>query len=480
MSTQFLAWAEKIESVDTQWRAHAVVETLRDKKMLPIFGRLFFGDEIGNEIPELHFQIASHISSPKNEAIIVPRGHGKTTWFRIDLIHDIVYELEPFTVLVGDSSNAAKRSLNYIRKQFETNQMLIQTYGDMVPAFSPKKARKWTDSHIETTTGINVIAVGVGKGRGLNIGGRRPSKCLIDDMEDRDGVRSEDIRKKQKEWLYQTLLPAMDKDTGKVKMIGTVLHYDCILLDFYRKFGGIKRAAIEDEDGRPSLDGEPIWWSKERLDDMKKSIGTFSFAQEFMNDPATDEFSDVKMNWIVRLNEDQIRLMDENGDYRYNFISALDPNISTKQTADDAAICTIAVNKKDKNDIIVLNIEHGKWGMTRTLDMCKRVYDRYPHQAFYVESVAFQEHLRQVIAEAGVPAKPITVSKDKRARLQKHVGKIEFGVVKFAPHTEDLITQLVQFPNGKHDDCVDSMVHCLDMVTNQKGFLFVVLGDDDD
>jgi len=409
------------------------------------------------------------MGSTKSGAGIMPRGHAKTTWARIKLIHDIVYEKEPFILFVGDALAAAKRSLNFVRVQLESNKPLRDVYGDLVPRFSPKTKKHWNDEQIDCTNGVVCLAIGALKGRGLNIDGNRPTKALVDDMEDKEKVKSDVQRRKYKEWMYDTLMPAMDRKIGKVKMIGTVLHFGCLVLEFHNRFGGIKRAAIEDEDGKPALDGKPIWWSMDDLEKAKKNIGSFAFAQEYMNDPATDEHSDVKLAWIQRF--ENINMYDDRDKLLYKVYSAIDPNVSEKQRADEAALCTVASTKnaEGEREIYVLSCEHGRWGKSKSIQMAKRIYDRYPHKKFGIENVSAFEFLRHDLNQAGVPATPLYPQKDKRGRLQEIVGLIEYGNIKFGPHVDDLIMQLIQFPNADHDDMVDAFVHAVKMAVDDSG-----------
>lgn len=465
----FDQWSAILKKVPHE-KKHAFIEqSLEGNDMLHIFGRYFFPHVIkSSELVDVHVQFCEWMGNDETGAGIMPRGHAKTTWARIKLIHDIVYKKESFIVFVGDALSSAKRSLNFCRIQLESNTPLRDVYGNIVPRFSPKTKKHWNDEQLDCTNGVVCLAIGALKGRGLNIDGGRPTKALIDDMEDKERVKSEAQRQKLREWMYDTLMPAMDRETGKIKMIGTVLHFDCLVLEFYKKFGGIRRAAIEDENGEPSLDGKPIWWFMEDLEKIKKQIGSFAFAQEYMNDPSTDENSDVKMSWIKRV--DHVKLVDGQNKQLYYIFSALDPSVGQSQTSDESAIATVALKiGADDVDITVLSCEHGRWNLPRTIDECKRVFDRYHHKEFGIEVVAFQEHLRELVSKSGIPAKPIKVHKDKRARLQEIVGYIEYGNIKFAPNCEDLITQLIQFPNADHDDRVDAFVHAVKMALQYVG-----------
>jgi len=475
-------WLADLEQVPASERAEFIRLSLRSKSMLHVFGRYFFPEEIpqGEDLAGVHYDLIRDFSSPKNTVEIVPRGHAKTTWARIDVLHDVVYQHEAFIVFCGPTMTDAGASLGYVKTQLENNPLLHDVYGYMVPPFDPRHRVKWTDTHFEAN-GIIVMARGAGKGRGLNIRGKRPTKIIIDDIEDQEKVKVQLQREKLEQWVTKVLIPALDPKRGKLKMLGTVLHYDCLLLKMYAKYGGVRRAALEDNEGKPSLDGSPIWpsrFSKEKLRSILEDIGTFAFAQEYLNDPMTDENADVKLKWIQRIGD--IRLVDEQDKPLWRVYSVLDPAVSEKQTADESAICTVAAKIKTHADqdleIVVLGIEHGNWGITRSVQKANQVHTRYKHEKFGCENVAFQEGLRQVLNENSVPAVAVNPkSKDKRSRLLNIVGLIEFGKIKFMDRVcEDLITQLVQFPNADRDDMVDAFVYAVEMARGSGGGFMAV------
>ena len=472
-------WLKELEQVPKEQQGEFVRESLKPKHMLHIFGIHFFPNQVrGIETPEFHIEMHEELAKPDSSAIIEPRGHAKTTWVRIDVLHDIVYEHEPFIGFISASANDAYTSIAYVKSQLESNDLLRSTYGNLVPAFDPRRRRRWKDNHIETVNrvsgkdGVVVIARGAGKGRGLNIKGRRPTKLILDDIEDDEQVRSEMRRKKMEHWLFNIIIPSLDPDVGRFKMIGTILHYQCLVLKVYEKYGGVRRAALE-KSGKPSLEGKPLWpamWSKERLQKRMEEMGTFAFSQEYLNEPMSDENADVKLAWIVRI--PAVKLYDHQQRKLWSIHTGLDPAISMKSTADESAFVTVAkkLNPPDNVlDIAVVSVLHGRWNMTGITQQAKRVFDRYPHDKFIVETVAYQEGLRQVLNANGVPAKANNPKGDKRSRLQRIVGYIEFGNIKFMEGTEDLITQLVQFPNTDEDDIVDAFVMAVESALGSSG-----------
>lgn len=476
-------WLSDLEALPASEQKGFVYESLREKHMLHIFGRYFFPTEIpeGSDVPDIHHDIIREVSSPESSAVIVPRGHGKTTWVRIDIIHDIVYKHELFLVLIGATLEDSKQSFSYVKGQLETNEVLTAIFGDLVPQIRARSRRKWSDKHFETANGVVCIARGAGKGRGLNIKGRRPSKIVIDDLEDDKSVLSEVQRRKLNDWFYRVVVPSLDRTKGRFKMIGTVLHYDCLVLKVWQKYGGIRRAALEDEEGKPSLDGKPIWPERFSLYDLLKGpnalivqMGTFNFSQEYQNDPMNDENSPVKMAWIKRITE--FKLYDGNTQL-WKFYSCLDPKVKKNQTNDEAAIVTVAKKIKVRDDeplrLVVVNIAHGNWQESTTVDNCAIAAARYNHTKFGVESVAFSELYREKLGGAGIASVAVNPkSQDKMTRLLRITGLIQFGNIEFMPGTEDLVTQLLQFPNGVRDDLVDAFVYAVELARGSGGTSF--------
>ena len=73
--------------------------------------------------------------------------------------------------------------------------------------------------------------------------------------------------------------------------------------------------------------------------------------------------------------------------------------------------------------------------------------------------------LAQELRQSGIyTVKPVPVERDKMGRLFVHQAKFEAGLVLFprkAPFLAQLETELLTFPQGKHDDQVDSLSQAL-------------------
>ena len=102
----------------------------------------------------------------------------------------------------------------------------------------------------------------------------------------------------------------------------------------------------------------------------------------------------------------------------------------------------------------------------------------------FVESVAYQEALPQMLELHGIKAEAIKPKGDKRTRLSLTSTSIKSGVIKFPRHgCEDLIEQLVGFGVEKHDDLADAfslLINAtLDKHSNEGTIMFFFLGGDD-
>jgi len=446
-----------------------VKKSLKDKVNLHIFGRYFFPHIIkgDDEVPECHLDLIDAITDGNDGAVIFPRSFAKTSWEKIDTIHDIVYSLEPVILYISSSLGEAQFHFESIKSEFERNENLIATYGYLVPP--PELiGQKWTNTHFETTTGVNMVARGAGKGRGVNIKNQRPTKIIADDIETDEQVRSSILRQKLHDWLFNVILPSKDSERGFFKMIGTVIHPECEILKFYKGHGGIFRQAKEN--------GHSIWpamwpdWKLERLENgftddqgqYHEGIGKRAFMQEYMNQPINDTTSVIKREWI------------EANFYQYlpdelEIKMAVDPNAGLSTFADYMAISVIGKERKT-GDRFVLDRWRGRIPITQQAEKVLEYKKRWNPNQIGIEKVKTMNALYQYCLDLSakddwgcgiIPLNP--KGEDKLSRLLRFQPLIEQGKIKFNRSHEDFHLELEAFPNGEFDDMCDSFIYCLSM-----------------
>jgi predicted phage terminase large subunit-like protein len=392
----------------------------------------------------------------ENGAIIFPRNHAKSTWIAIDTIHDIVYGTEPVVIYVGKTMADAQLHFDGIKHQFENNRLLITVYGNLVPQGSQQET-KWTNKHFETTNGVTVIARGAQKGRGAKVKGKRPTKIILDDIEDDAEVRSSEQRKKLHNWVEGVVMQMIDRKRGFVKMVGTVLHPKSELVLFYENYGGIFRKAIEN--------GVPIWWTMPELDEKKRSMGSLLFRQEYMNEPITEAERLVKESWIRKVPPPPLRDLEKK--IIADVYGALDPAISEKETADYTALSTVARNR-DSGKITVMDAFRDHLPFHEQVRLVQNKHVEWSYAMFGIETVAYQKALKQELDRIGaqngiyVPTTELVPDKDKVRRFMAVLPYIENGTVEFANTLpQEFFDELLAFPNGTNDDQVDALVNAV-------------------
>lgn len=479
----YVEWCRDLQAIPIQEQSAWIKASLRSKKHLHIFGRYFFPHIIwGNRpVPECHHDLIGELTDREDSAIIFPRGFSKTTWEKIDTLHDIVYALEPVILYVSHTLTDAQFHFESIKGELESNELLISVYGDLVPPPS-QLSYKWTNKHFETTNGVNLVARGAGKGRGVNIKNRRPTKIILDDIETDDEVKNPKLRLKLQDWVNRVIIPSKDKERGFIKMIGTVLSKNCLLLKFYKGHGGIFRKAIER--------GKSIWpnyWKIQDLHDIRdgytdadgnyvEGIGSRAFSQEYLNTPINADTAIIQEKWVEENLYDQLPTTPG-----LRTVIIFDPQSGESDSADFYGLAVVGSFPKDPHRYL-MEIKRGRASQLAQAGLVVKTYQRHKATCMFVgvEKILAQVAVYQLVLdwkagkislkEFGVDDNdrniPINFvdpgGKDKVARLEMHEAAFEIGHVHVHRTMSVFIEQLTSFPDVEHDDDIDAFVYALD------------------
>lgn len=479
----YAEWLADLEAIEPSQQQGFIFRSLKKKRNLHIFGRYCFPHIIkgADEVPECHIDLTCELGKRKDGAIIFPRGFAKSTWEKIDTIHDIVYHIEDVILYVGASLGEAMPHVESIKAELEGNKILAQVYGNFVPP-TTLKGRKWTNRHIETTNGVNLVARGRNKGRGVNVKNKRPTKIIVDDAEDDVQVRNPDQRGKFHDWLYNVIFPSLDAERGFIKMIGTNIHELCEVYAFYKKHGGIFRRAIEN--------GKPIWEARfghEKLEREKIRIGTRAFNRELMNNPTSEDEAKIKREWLEK---GHYVLLDPA--FAYEAVIYIDPQAGESADADEFAITVLYRQKGNVHRYVVEQVA----GRVTQNDQAREVVRAWlRHKAITrivgVEKVLNQTAVYQTLIDWKARKinlnppdckegddgwidesdrnMPLTahspMGKDKVARLEIFEPDFERIEIHLRKEMEELAHQLMFFDPDKleHDDRADSLVGALEL-----------------
>lgn len=118
-------------------------------------------------------------------------------------------EIDNFILITRRSEKMAKQSLADIAHIIETNEDIIDDFGEL-------KGDKWLQIHIQTNTGVDLQCNGRGQSpRGSLIRDKRLTLALNDDLQDPEELLNPDNREKDETWLFTDWMAAGDMG-GKI------------------------------------------------------------------------------------------------------------------------------------------------------------------------------------------------------------------------------------------------------------------------
>jgi predicted phage terminase large subunit-like protein len=439
----------------------------RGRENFQWFCRYYLADYFICEPAAFHTELSEAADHQKRGIFAAPREHAKSTVITFGkVLHSIVYRLARFIVIIRDSEDVARLSLDDIRQELEGNERLIEDFGDLIGR------RKWAEAEFITANGVKVLGRGRGNPvRGLRYKQFRPDLVIVDDIEDDESVDSRQQRDKLERWLLRAVL-GMIAPEGRFFMIGTILHHDSVLVRFLKKpdvfFTKIYRA-IDDT-------GKPLWparWPKKRLDQKRLEIGVRNFATEFMNDPANEEDQIFSANAWRYFGDDDLRGL------KLNLVAAIDPAIGLKQKNDNTAVAVVG---EHNGNYYVLRIAIRKLKIQQQVQLVLATYREWPAiYKFGFETIAYQDALKQLVDDASRQANlqiPCTavedISSDKIRRISRLAPLVEQGRLFFPSAGSSYWTPDVQLcldefealgvSANSHDDGPDAVERAISLL----------------
>jgi phage terminase large subunit-like protein len=275
----------------------------RAQKDCIFFGNRYFQHLITQNSPPFHLSLIDIVEHSGHDriSILAPRGHAKSTWLSIIYpIWKIATNREIKIIIVSDTGDQAGMFLRAIKDELEANERLIEDFGTFYqkPASGSPNVWRACDITVIRYSRAKEPTIVCG-GTGKRIIGRRADLIIVDDPLNEENTENEKQRQKTLRWFRKTLTPIVNPDTGKIVVIGTRKHPQDLHSELgknprYRQF--VFRALGDD--------GEtPLWperWPKERLLREKEEIGSLVFAQEYQNEPISEETAYFRREWIER------------------------------------------------------------------------------------------------------------------------------------------------------------------------------------
>ena len=317
-----------------------------------------------------------------------------------------------------------------------------------------KAAGRW-----ETSQGGEYFAAGVGGA----ITGRGADLLIIDDPHSEQDALSPTALESAYEWYTsgprQRLQPG-----GKIVLVMTRWSTK----DLTAKLIANQKEAKSDQwhvvEFPALMDHGPVWpeyWNTEELEKVKASLPVHKWNAQWMQAPTSEEGAILKREWWMKYRQDEIPPLQ-------HVIQSYDTAFLKKQTADYSAITTWGIFYPDEDspaNLILLDAIKGRYEFPELRRVALQQYDYWKPESVIIESKASGLPLTYELRQMNIPLINFTPSKgnDKHARVNAVAPLFESGMI-WAPDqkfAEEVIEECAAFPNGDHDDLVDSTTQAI-------------------
>ena len=336
-----------------------------------------------------------------------------------------------------------------------------------------KAAGRW-----ETSAGGEYFAAGVGAA----VTGRGADLFIIDDPHSEQDALSEGRLDEAYEWYTsgprQRLQPG-----GKIIVVMTRWGLRDLTGRLIKSQGSDvlsdKWEVVEFPAILPSEN--PLWpefWKKDDLLKVKASLPVQKWGAQWQQQPTAEEGAIVKKEWWKIWTKEDIPDVDY-------VIQSYDTAFSKRESADYSAITTWGIFRSEEtgaDNIILMDARRGRWNFPELKEKALEEYDYWEPDMMIVEAKASGMPLTDELRRTGIPIMNYTPSKgrDKVTRMHTVAPLFEAGMV-WAPEkhfAEEVIDECMAFPNGEHDDYVDSMTMAL--IRFRQGGFISLNGEEDD
>ena len=365
------------------------------------------------------------------------------------------------TKKVIQTSHTAELATDFGRKV--RNLVDSETYKSIFPNVAlqsdSKAAGRWNTSHGGTYFAIGVGGAVTGKGADL---------LIIDDPHsEQEAILAEvnpEIYDKVHEWYSsgprQRLQPG-----GSIVVVMTRWSKRDLTAQVVKS--SVQRCGEEWEVIElPAIlpSGNPLWpqfWSLEELTALKEELPVHKWMAQYMQAPTGAEGALIKREWWKEWEHDKPPRCDY-------IIQSWDTAFNKGTRNDFSACITLGIFHPEDEphpQIILLDAFKERMEFPELKAKALELYKEYEPDCCIIEAKAAGTPLLQELRSIGIPLQDYTPVRgnDKITRVNAVADLFASGMV-WAPQTrwaEEVIEEFASFPQGEHDDLVDSMTQAL-------------------
>lgn len=268
---------------------------------------VFFEHRHPSRSPEFHKEmIDDYYSNEPRVLHLVFRGGAKSTIAEEAICLMAEAKLIRNCVLTGVSESRAKERLQAIKFELETNEGLLDVFGDQV-------GDTWSETKIVLKNGVCIQALGRDQSmRGTKHLDARPDYLLMDDIEDKTSCATPEARQKLMSHYTSVMVPSLTPPgTHRIRMTATPLDFDAMAVKFakspawrHRKYP-VKYIDVEVSAQYKEKVWASAWPERFTLDEIDKLEIEFKqagqatdFAREYMLEVMAEEDMQFKPEYV--------------------------------------------------------------------------------------------------------------------------------------------------------------------------------------
>lgn len=359
--------------------------------------------------------------------------------------------------------------LKQIKRELEGNTLLKQLFPDILYDNPQQQSPRWNETGLLVKRKSNpkestIMAFGIAESQPTGV---HVQIACYDDIVVKSSVSTPEIIKKSiEDWELSLNLST---DGGARRYVGTRWHYNDAYATIIERGAAIPRIYPATDDGTPN--GNPILYSKEYLEDKKKSMGTYSFACQMLLSPKSEDSIGFKAEWL--------RFWPADKFHKLNTYIIVDPANTKNKRSDYTAMLVIGVGE-DENYYIIDMLRDRLDLVEKAMRLMKLVRDYKPLQVYY-EQYGMQSDINAIKdvmdrEQFRFNIKPVSGKLGKQDRIMRLLPLFEQNKIWLPDKcirtsregiSQDLTKVFVNdeylaFPYGGHEDMLDALARIRD------------------
>ena len=165
---------------------------------------------------EMGYNLETKQSTHQFVLFTAPPGFGKSLWVTyIKTITDHCMHLQDQIIIACNNANLVQDKIRLIKSAYEFNTELAKEYGR-------EQSEPWTNQHLAFKDGSYIV----GFGRGQSTRGWRSGLIIMDDIENKEDMKSDVERARTEDWVESDLMTRLHPK-GQMCFIQTNSAYLC-------------------------------------------------------------------------------------------------------------------------------------------------------------------------------------------------------------------------------------------------------------